>query len=48
MITLSKTDQADTAYRTWLGHTLVCTTCLAGAPCAAAAHLGRAWRAARR
>lgn len=37
----------DTAYRTLLGHTVVCPTCRAGAPCVIAARLGRAWREAR-
>lgn len=37
----------DTAYRTWVGHTVACATCRAGAPCVTAIWLGRAWRQAR-
>lgn len=49
MITLTKRPStADTAYRTWLGHTLACAGCRSGDPCPTAARLGRAWRKARR
>ncbi|MFB7555331.1 hypothetical protein [Streptomyces brevispora] len=37
----------DAAYRTWVGHTLVCQACRAGAACLTAVRLGRAWRAVR-
>ncbi|WP_328866142.1 hypothetical protein OG892_21375 [Streptomyces sp. NBC_00341] len=44
------TEEADSeaAYRVFLGHTTQCAACRAGAPCATAARLGRAWRQARR
>lgn len=38
---------ADAAYRTWIGHTVACATCRAGAPCVTAIRLGRAWRQVR-
>ncbi|MEV5200821.1 hypothetical protein [Streptomyces sp. NPDC053720] len=40
--------QADAAYRVLLGHTTACAACRAGATCAPAARLRRAWREARR
>lgn len=40
--------RGDAAYRVFLGHTTQCAACRAGAPCATAARLGRAWRQARR
>lgn len=44
----TKNAQADTVYRTWLGHTIACAACRAGAPCPTAARLGRTWRQVRR
>ncbi|MGW1658549.1 hypothetical protein [Streptomyces atratus] len=38
----------DAAYRTWIGHTVACAACRAGASCVTAVQLGRAWREARR
>lgn len=41
--------EPDSAYRTLLGHTTVCSACRAvGGLCPTAARLGRAWREARR
>ncbi|MFF2325561.1 MULTISPECIES: hypothetical protein [unclassified Streptomyces] len=48
MIKLSKKPPAtESAYRTWLGHTLVCADCRLGASCPTAVRLGRAWRKGR-
>ncbi|MGY3679780.1 hypothetical protein ACVWXU_003403 [Streptomyces sp. TE33382] len=38
----------DSAYLSYLGHTLACSTCRSGTRCATAIRLGRAWRAACR
>ncbi|MGW5273616.1 hypothetical protein ACWEQP_13710 [Streptomyces sp. NPDC004044] len=49
MTTLSKPVPApEAAYRTLIGHTVVCAACRAGAACATVVRLGRAWREARR
>lgn len=45
---MKATSPGDTAYKTWLGHTQHCPTCLAGASCPTAVKLGRVWREARR
>ncbi|MFD6587249.1 hypothetical protein ACFWED_10250 [Streptomyces anulatus] len=47
MTTIRRERSAETAYRTFLGHTLVCLTCKAGHSCPTAARLGRLWREAR-
>lgn len=41
-------DQGDARYRIWIGRTMSCCTCRAGAACPTAVRLGRAWRKARR
>ncbi|MFD7860905.1 hypothetical protein [Streptomyces sp. NPDC059783] len=38
---------SDKAYRALIGHTSTCPVCRTGAACPTAAHLGRAWKAAR-
>ncbi|MFD4855116.1 hypothetical protein [Streptomyces atratus] len=37
----------DAEYRTYMGHTLTCAACRAGASCVTAVQLGRVWREAR-
>ncbi|MCX5114582.1 hypothetical protein OOK13_40190 [Streptomyces sp. NBC_00378] len=49
MTALAKKQPApDAEYRTFLGHTLACAACRAGAACVTAVRLGRAWRETRR
>ncbi|MFD9427364.1 MULTISPECIES: hypothetical protein [unclassified Streptomyces] len=36
------------AYQAYLGHTLMCDACRAGAPCATVILLGRTWKKVRR
>ncbi|MBO0918844.1 hypothetical protein [Streptomyces laculatispora] len=43
-----RSEGTDAAYRVFVEHTARCATCRAGAPCATAAHLCRAWRETRR
>lgn len=39
---------SDITYRAYLAHTMVCGSCRAGAACATAVRLSRAWRETRR
>ncbi|WP_329307046.1 hypothetical protein OG322_26650 [Streptomyces sp. NBC_01260] len=47
IVTAAVRPAQDHAYRAWLGHTLACAACRAGAACTTVVRLGHAWRQAR-
>ncbi|MFE6766379.1 hypothetical protein [Streptomyces sp. NPDC057689] len=47
LVTSTARTRMEHEYKAWLGHTITCIACRAGAPCATATRLGRAWRQGR-